>query len=425
MVAVPGIALLVNYWLNNEYRKLWDEIDPPKPGDEEALTLDEVVLINQCDQNFDNWNTKYFGLGTWVYRLTVGLSHKFFQFPFTHFFGYLHCTMRTQDHYAVWQWDELEVKKFQIGRINQKDLKREKPRQFKYKGKLVPKKAENMEAEMLKDDMDYNVNAEGGDDYQGGEYVAEQHNEDQYEGGVVERAVPALGQEQSAIELQEYQYEGGKGRLDQEGDLNPFHYVQHPRLYPRRDHEKVPDTRVWEVYKKQVKVDLLGIRIILIIGNIVLIAVKFAAASPNQLFIAAMENILLSCVMVGLQIYFYQHWEEHRLPFKMKDTKANYLFKAKKAPNLANKNQGKTDDDELMPEWSKYMHLYKFNEIFLDNKLEELLNIFGRRQCKSCIEFNTGQELEEDPRKVKSWPLSPKGEVEYQGMAGDFDLIDF
>jgi hypothetical protein len=25
------------------------------------------------------------------------------------------------------------------------------------------------------------------------------------------------------------------------------------------------------------------------------------------------------------------------------------------------------------------MHFYKFNEIFLDNKLEELLNIFGRR----------------------------------------------
>jgi len=117
------------------------------------LTLEEVTLINRCDQNFDNWNTKYFGLGTWVYRLTIGLSHKFFQFPFTHFFGYLHCTMRTQDHYAVWQWDEQEVKKFQIGRINQKDLKREKPRQFKYKGKLVPKRAENMEAEMLKDDL--------------------------------------------------------------------------------------------------------------------------------------------------------------------------------------------------------------------------------------------------------------------------------
>lgn len=32
-----------------------------------------------------------------------------------------------------------------------------------------------------------------------------------------------------------------------------------------------------------------------------------------------------------------------------------------------------------MPEWNKYMHFYKFREIFLDNKLEELLNIFGKR----------------------------------------------
>lgn len=66
-----------------------------------------------------------------------------------------------------------------------------------------------------------------------------------------------------------------------------------------------------------------------------------------------------------------------------------------------------------MPEWDKYLQYYKFPEIFLDNKLEELLNIFGRRQCKSCFEFNTGTELEEDPRKVRSFPLSPRGEALY------------
>jgi hypothetical protein len=86
---------------------------------------------------------------------------------------------------------------------------------------------------------------------------------------------------------------------------------------------------------------------------------------------------------------------------------------------------GKTEEEQLMPDWGKYMHLYKFNEIFLDNKLEEMLNVFGRRLCKSCIEFNTGTEKEEDPRKIKSWPLSPKGEEHYRSMANDFDLIDF
>jgi len=110
----------------------------------------------------------------------------------------------------------------------------------------------------------------------------------------------------------------------------------------------------------------------------------------------------------------------------MKDVKANFLFKHMKAPIAHIENLGEAQGgDELMPEWNKYMHLYKFREVFLDNKLEELLNIFGRRQCKSCIDFNTGTEMVEDPRKVRSYPLSPRGEALYSGMAGDFDLIDF
>lgn len=128
--------------------------------------------------------------------------------------------------------------------------------------------------------------------------------------------------------------------------------------------------------------------------------------------------------MIYLQQNIYRNFEDHKLPFKMKDTKANFLFKEKRNPN----DLIDIDFDNIemsMPLWDKYMPLYKFPEIYLDNKLEELLNIFGRRQCKSCIEFNTGQELEEDPRRHRSWPLSPKGELLYQGMAGDFNLIDF
>ena len=130
--------------------------------------------------------------------------------------------------------------------------------------------------------------------------------------------------------------------------------------------------------------------------------------------------------MVLLQLYILRNWEEYRLPFKMRDNKANYLFKKKHLPNQAVLlGQFDEDGELIMPEWSKYLNRYKFNEIFLDNKLEELLNIFGRRQCKSCIEFNTGTELEEDPRKTRSFPLSPRAERLYAGMAGDFDLIDF
>lgn len=37
------------------------------------------------------------------------------------------------------------------------------------------------------------------------------------------------------------------------------------------------------------------------------------------------------------------------------------------------------NEEERFPLWDKYAALYKFPEIYLDNKLEELLNIFGRR----------------------------------------------
>jgi hypothetical protein len=97
----------------------------------------------------------------------------------------------------------------------------------------------------------------------------------------------------------------------------------------------------------------------------------------------------------------------------MKDTKWNYLFRNKRPPS--DMTRGPMNDLDLMPEWGKYMPLYKFNDIFLDTKMDELLNIFGRRQCKSCIEFNTGTELEEDPRKVRSWPMSPQAEKDYLG----------
>ena len=194
-------------------------------------------------------------------------------------------------------------------------------------------------------------------------------------------------------------------------------------MVPRKFVDMKPDNRILNLYKRQVVIDFIFIRLILIGGNSFLILSTFINQSPFQLFIQSMECIIISIILIILQIMLLKNWEEYRLPFKMKDVKANYLFKRAKLANLKIEDWG--GDDELMPEWNKYMHFYKFNEIFLDNKLEELLNIFGRRQCKSCIEFGTGQELEEDPRRTRSWPLSPRGELLYQGLAGDFDLIDF
>ena len=95
------------------------------------------------------------------------------------------------------------------------------------------------------------------------------------------------------------------------------------------------------------------------------------------MFIMVMENMAIAVILVFLQVNVFRNWEAYKLPFKMKDTKANYLFKQKKLANEEVPDDGVGDD--LMPEWNKYMHFYKFREIFLDNKLEELLNIFGKR----------------------------------------------
>lgn len=76
-------------------------------------------------------------------------------------------------------------------------------------------------------------------------------------------------------------------------------------------------------------------RIPLIIGNVILNISSLANLPPTQLFIETIDNIIISIIMVLLQLYILRNWEEYRLPFKMKDNKANYLFKKKHLPNQA------------------------------------------------------------------------------------------
>ena len=49
------------------------------------------------------------------------------------------------------------------------------------------------------------------------------------------------------------------------------------------------------------------------------------------------------------------------------------------------------------------LHKIQFRDRFVDKKLEELLNEFGNREAKSCVNF--GSRKEEDPRKVVTWPV--------------------
>lgn len=91
---VPIISLLAQYYLNYQQIKLWNKLDPPKPKDETALEREEIAKINECDQHFDVWNEKYFAVANATKTMVAFISHKFFMMPYTHFYGYLHCTVR-------------------------------------------------------------------------------------------------------------------------------------------------------------------------------------------------------------------------------------------------------------------------------------------------------------------------------------------
>lgn len=54
----------------------------------------------------------------------------------------------------------------------------------------------------------------------------------------------------------------------------------------------------------------------------------------------------------------------------------------------------------------------------MNNRLDDLVNEFGRRKYKSCIIFDSHlqQEKIDDPRKTVTWPLTPEQIEKYSNM---------
>jgi hypothetical protein len=129
----------------------------------------------------------------------------------------------------------------------------------------------------------------------------------------------------------------------------------------------------------------------------------------NQLFITMIETLVLSLINIGLSSY-----ELYKLPEYLKYTEQE------KKQNFAVSSgyDGDLDRDAREKMMKGLINKVKGNkDIFLNNKLDELLNQFGDRRCKSMIELGTGWDKEEDPRKVKTWPISPGTYAEY-----DYDI---
>lgn len=86
------------------------------------------------------------------------------------------------------------------------------------------------------------------------------------------------------------QYEGGnldttqnkllgkkkKAPLVEADEVNPFHFLQHPNLLPRKRDHKIPDHRVFNTFQRGVRFDMLFLRNIIILGNFAVIVLELS-----------------------------------------------------------------------------------------------------------------------------------------------------
>jgi hypothetical protein len=72
-----------------------------------------------------------------------------------------------------------------------------------------------------------------------------------------------------------------------------------------------------------------------------------------------------------------------------------------------------TMDKKLRQDMLKQImnHVRGNKDTQLNNKFDDLLTEMGPRRCKSMIEF--GNELEDDPRRTKSQPVSPRSDRDF------------
>lgn len=82
------------------------------------------------------------------------------------------------------------------------------------------------------------------------------------------------------------------------------------------------------------------------------------------------------------------------------------------------KNLDKKFDKKKMAERRRMMDgllkQVKHNkQLFLNNKLDELIHSFGDRKCRSANDMGTGWELEDDPQLRITVPVSPRCREDY------------
>lgn len=131
----------------------------------------------------------------------------------------------------------------------------------------------------------------------------------------------------------------------------------------------------------------------------------------NQLYINMIETVALSVISIILNAIELKQLKDILEANRLEKEKKNFRVKS-----------GYDEGDALDYKERKLMMKELINKvkgnqhIFLNNKLDELLDQFGDRKCKSMIDLPTGWPVEEDPRKTVTWPISPAKFEEYKDV---------
>lgn len=149
----------------------------------------------------------------------------------------------------------------------------------------------------------------------------------------------------------------------------------------------------------------------------------------NQLWITVVETMVLSIlsfILGAIELWKLKDSLAYTEPRKDKlrlrneqldsDSQDDYRDLDKKFDKDAMSERRLLMDDLLK-------HVKHNKQLFLNNKLDELLNAFGDRKCKSMLDLGTGWQLEDDPRLAVTWPCSPALRDEYNEM-GDVKFTE-
>jgi competence protein ComGC len=155
---------------------------------------------------------------------------------------------------------------------------------------------------------------------------------------------------------------------------------------------------------------------LIIIGVAGVLSLRFL---QNQLWIIYCETVVLSIIDIVLSaIELYKLKEILSYTSTKKTAKRGNVASAnvdsdeelsnrKKVGGL-NQFYGEFDNESRQEMMAGLIYKVTANKnLFLNNKLDELLDMFGDRRCKSMIEFGTGWDKEEDPRRTVTIPMSP------------------